>query len=117
AALDQRAAQTRYGPDPRQIRDQRALQSAEVKLEVQEGYNRRVARPSTRTGRKAGRCASWYLHPVSGRNCTIWPGFTWRFRQITRHFDPAAYHFSRLPAGEAVAEETVEPAVAREVRA
>lgn len=110
-------SQIQYVLDALQILDERGLQSAEVKREAQERYNQRIDRTSTRTVWKAGGCASWYLHPVSGRNCTIWPGFTWRFRQITRHFDPAAYHFSRLPAGEAAAEETVEPAVAREVRA
>ena len=27
-----------------------------------------------------GGCASWYLD-ANGRNTTLWPDFTWRFRQ------------------------------------
>jgi hypothetical protein len=37
-----------------------------------------------------GGCASWYLD-AQGRNTTLWPGFTFTFRQLTRHFDHAAY--------------------------
>ena len=33
---------------------------------------------------------------VSGRNNLLWPDFTWRYRMLTRNFDPAAYHFSRI---------------------
>ncbi|RLP55310.1 MAG: NAD(P)/FAD-dependent oxidoreductase [Ketobacter sp.] len=42
-----------------------------------------------------GGCQSWYLHPVSGKNVTLWPGFTWQFRNQTRHFDSAAYIANR----------------------
>jgi hypothetical protein len=35
-------------------------------------------------------CASWYLD-ASGRNRTLWPGFTYRFRQRTSRFDPTEY--------------------------
>ena len=75
--------------------EKRRLHSVEVKREAQEHFNRKMLDRMDRTVWNAGGCKSWYLHPVSGRNCTVWPGFTWRFRQITRHFDPAAYHFSR----------------------
>ena len=37
-----------------------------------------------------GGCASWYLDD-RGRNTTLWPGATWRFRNRTRRFDPRAY--------------------------
>ncbi len=32
-------------------------------------------------------CSSWYLNE-QGRNTTIWPDFTFKFRHETRHFDP-----------------------------
>jgi cyclohexanone monooxygenase len=35
-------------------------------------------------------CASWYIDE-NGRNTTLWPGFTWKYRQLTREFDPAEY--------------------------
>jgi cation diffusion facilitator CzcD-associated flavoprotein CzcO len=37
-------------------------------------------------------CASWYLD-AQGRNTTVWPTFTWRFKNRTREFDAAAYSF------------------------
>ena len=41
-----------------------------------------------------GGCASWYLN-AAGRNPTLWPGSTIRFRRATRSIDVAEYH--RLP--------------------
>jgi cyclohexanone monooxygenase len=75
--------------------DARRLRSLEVKREVQDKFNGKLQGSLGNTVWNAGGCMSWYLHPVSGRNCTVWPGFTWRFRLLTRNFDPAAYHFSR----------------------
>jgi cyclohexanone monooxygenase len=37
-----------------------------------------------------GGCASWYLDS-HGRNTTLWPDFTFRFRALTRRFDLEAY--------------------------
>lgn len=73
----------------------RHLQSLEVKRDVQDRFNGKLQGSLGNTVWNAGGCMSWYIHPVSGRNCTVWPGFTWRFRLLTRNFDPAAYHFSR----------------------
>jgi hypothetical protein len=50
-----------------------------------------------------GGCASWYLD-AEGRNSTLWPDFTWRFRLRTRHFDAEHYDFDRrveAPVGPA----------------
>ena len=38
-------------------------------------------------------CASWYLND-QGKNTTIWPDFTFKFRQETRHFDPKDHEIS-----------------------
>ncbi|CAD5108188.1 flavin-containing monooxygenase [Zestomonas carbonaria] len=78
--------------------DKRGLRSLEVKREVQDKFNAKLQGSLGSTVWNAGGCMSWYLHPVSGRNCTVWPGFTWRFRMLTRNFDPVAYHFSRQNA-------------------
>lgn len=48
----------------------------------------------------AGGCASWYLD-ASGRNSTLWPGYTWQFRRRVAPFDPAEYRLE--PAGAATA--------------
>ncbi len=76
----------------------RQLQSLEVKRDVQARFNAGLQQRLGKTVWNTGGCKSWYLHPVSGRNCTLWPGFTWRFRQLTRRFDPAAYHFGSATA-------------------
>src|SRR3954454_16615516 len=44
-------------------------------------------------------CASWYLDDT-GRNATLWPDWTWRFRQRTALFDPNNYDFTRTPQRE-----------------
>ncbi|MET1076410.1 MAG: NAD(P)/FAD-dependent oxidoreductase [Pseudomonas sp.] len=77
---------------------ERHLQSLEVKRPVQDRFNAKLQQGLGRTVWNAGGCMSWYLHPVSGRNCTVWPGFTWRFRRLTRHFDAAAYHYCHANA-------------------
>ncbi len=38
-------------------------------------------------------CSSWYLN-ADGQNTTIWPDFTFRYRQATRHFDPRDHRIS-----------------------
>ncbi|WP_051146673.1 flavin-containing monooxygenase [Marinobacter daepoensis] len=35
-------------------------------------------------------CKSWYVNE-NGKNTTLWPGFTWQFRQQTRRFDAEQY--------------------------
>ena len=41
-----------------------------------------------------GGCTSWYLD-AHGVNRTIWPGYTWRYWQRTRHLNPADYELVR----------------------
>lgn len=44
-----------------------------------------------------GGCSSWYLD-ASGRNSTMWPTFTWKFRQATKTFDIDNYRTMRRSA-------------------
>ncbi len=67
------------------------LRAVDVKPEAQQAWNARLQRRLQGTVWNAGGCRSWYLHPVSGRNVTLWPGFTWQFRLHTRRFDLRAY--------------------------
>ena len=62
----------------------------EVRADVQEAYNRELDRQLENSVWNSGGCASWYLDE-KGRNSTLWPGFTWRFRQKTARFQPADY--------------------------
>ncbi len=67
----------------------RRLATVEVRGEVEDAYNRDVQRRMKRTVWLSG-CHSWYLD-ARGRNTALWPGFTFRFRRLTRRFDLDAY--------------------------
>jgi cation diffusion facilitator CzcD-associated flavoprotein CzcO len=73
--------------------------AVEVRLDAQAAYNRTVQRRMRRTVWTVGGCASWYLDH-HGRNTTLWPTFTWRFRRATRRFHSSEYllhsHTSQL---------------------
>ena len=62
---------------------------AEVKPEVQAAYNSELDAKMENTVWSTG-CASWYID-ASGRNATLWPDWTWRFRRRARRFDPAQH--------------------------
>jgi cation diffusion facilitator CzcD-associated flavoprotein CzcO len=66
------------------------LATFDVRDEVQDEYNTKLQRRMKRTIWTRGGCASWYID-AHGNNTTLWPGFTFTFRAMTRHFDLAAY--------------------------
>jgi cyclohexanone monooxygenase len=70
--------------------DRHGWDVVEVRPEAQQRYNAALQRRMKQTIWKTGGCASWYLDK-HGNNTTLWPGFTFTFRQLTRHFDGAAY--------------------------
>jgi cation diffusion facilitator CzcD-associated flavoprotein CzcO len=70
--------------------DDKRIDSFEVKADVQRRYNVRLQQQMRRTIWTTGGCASWYLDK-HGNNTTLWPSFTFVFRQLTRRFDLAAY--------------------------
>jgi cation diffusion facilitator CzcD-associated flavoprotein CzcO len=61
-------------------------------------WNNEVQERLKRTVWNTGGCTSWYLD-AGGRNTTIWPGTTTRFRRATRRVDLAEYDVLRVPAG------------------
>jgi len=61
----------------------------DVRREVQAGFNAALQRRMARTVWASG-CTSWYLDR-SGRNTTLWPGFTFVYRFLTRRLDPRKY--------------------------
>ena len=65
----------------------------EVRPAAQAAYNRQVQRMMGRTVWVTGGCQSWYLD-TSGRNVTLWPGFTWTFARQTRRFDAPSYELA-----------------------
>lgn len=76
----------------RMMREQR-LRWMDVREETQNAFNDRLDRKMQRTVWQQG-CDSWYK-TESGRNTNNWPGFTFRYRQQTRHVEPGDYEFAR----------------------
>ncbi len=70
----------------------RSLQAVEVRPEIEEAYNREMQQRLQTTVWASG-CNSWYLD-ATGRNTTLWPGFTFEFRHRIRHFDAQHYHLT-----------------------
>ena len=62
----------------------------EVKPAVQRRYNDRLQARLEHSVWVEGGCASWYLDH-RGRNTTLWPDHTWKFRRLTRRFHPGEY--------------------------
>jgi len=73
------------------FRKRSGLDTLEIGRKAQADYNRWLHRRLAGTVWNSGGCSSWYLHPESGRNTTLWPGFTWQYMRMMRRFDPAAF--------------------------
>jgi cation diffusion facilitator CzcD-associated flavoprotein CzcO len=81
----------------RTMKREQAL-AVEVRGEVAAGYNEAIDQELSTTVWNTG-CSSWYLDDT-GRNATLWPDWTWRFRQRTARFDAANYELTQAPARE-----------------
>jgi cation diffusion facilitator CzcD-associated flavoprotein CzcO len=66
---------------------QRGLATIEPRPEAQAAFVAEVDRAMRGTVWTTGGCKSWYLD-TTGRNSTLWPGFTWQFRHRLRRFNP-----------------------------
>jgi cation diffusion facilitator CzcD-associated flavoprotein CzcO len=66
------------------------VSTLEPRADVQAAYVEEVQRRMRGTVWTAGGCASWYLDS-KGRNSTLWPDFTWRFRRRVARLNPDEY--------------------------
>jgi cation diffusion facilitator CzcD-associated flavoprotein CzcO len=82
-------AQIAYVLDALRTLERRGASSVEVRPEVCEAFNDGLQERMLHTVWSTG-CRSWYLD-AQGRNTTLWPDFTWRFRQLTSRFDAGRY--------------------------
>ncbi|MGC9668796.1 flavin-containing monooxygenase [Planosporangium sp. 12N6] len=89
--------------------DRAGVAAIEPAPEAQAAFVADVDRRMRGTVWTSGGCKSWYLD-ATGRNSTLWPGYTWSYWLRTRRFDPAAYRpVPRHPvAARSGAEQTVE---------
>jgi cation diffusion facilitator CzcD-associated flavoprotein CzcO len=99
-------AQLDYMMDAIRTMDARGATRVEVRREAQETYNAKLQSRMGRTVWNSGGCASWYLD-VNGKNTTIYPDFTWRFRRQTQRFDAGAYELTAPAKSGAGAPEPV----------
>ncbi|KVE32627.1 flavin-containing monooxygenase [Burkholderia sp. TSV86] len=67
------------------------VEAIDVRPIVEHDYNDRIQTKLKGAVWSTGGCNSWYLDPKTGRNTTLWPDFTWRFRQETECFSMSAY--------------------------
>lgn len=74
------------------------LASVEPREEVQRAYVAKVDRRMMGSVWTAGGCRSWYID-ATGRNSTLWPDFTRRYRRRVARFDAAEY-VTRTDHGE-----------------
>lgn len=71
-----------------------SITRVDVKAEAQQAYTEGIQRKLRRSVWTNGGCASWYKD-AHGNITTLWPGFTFDFRRLTRTFDVAAYDVVR----------------------
>ncbi|WP_303289825.1 NAD(P)/FAD-dependent oxidoreductase [Marinobacter sp. SS5-14b] len=99
-------SQVQYVLDALKKMQHRGWKSVEVKEEAYSQYNASIHAKLGDSVWQTG-CKSWYVNE-NGKNTTLWPGFTWQFRQQTRRFDAAQY----VCEAAEVMEQGSEPALA-----
>jgi hypothetical protein len=95
-------SQIAYVLDAIRTMDAQDLRAVEVRKDAQERYNRGLHGRFARTVWSTG-CSSWY-QTSTGKNTTLWPGFTFEFRLRTRRFDPGSYDQVKLSTADGVQE-------------
>ncbi len=90
-------SQITYVLDCLRMMERQRTAVVDVRPEAQRVWNAEVQARMPPTVWSSGGCGSWYLD-ANGRNSTLWPDFTFRFRQQTRRFDAESYRLER--AGE-----------------
>lgn len=90
-------AQVTYILDALKQMQRHRIATVDVKPAVESAYNLQLQNNLKRTIWNTGGCQSWYLDPRTGKNTTLWPGSTWRFKQVTRQFALKDYVADLLP--------------------
>jgi cyclohexanone monooxygenase len=91
-------SQIAYVLDALRAMEAHGIAALEPKPRAQERWNRDIQRRMKKTVWSAGGCSSWYLDS-HGRNVTLWPRTTFKFRQLTRRFDVEQYDVRQTRAG------------------
>ena len=84
---------TRYVLEALKTLQAEGVAAVEVTEPAQAAYARWLRGHVKDTVWAVGGCTSWYLDRA-GEPSLAWPCSAWRYRRITRRFDPAAYHLT-----------------------
>jgi len=85
-------AQYRYVLDALGYMKRCGLRAIDVRRPVQDAFNARLQSRMKNTVWASG-CSSWYID-AHGKNTTLWPGFTFAYRFLTRRFHPERYQLT-----------------------
>jgi cation diffusion facilitator CzcD-associated flavoprotein CzcO len=83
-------SQIAYAVDAVRSMRRAGVAAVEPSPDAQRAWVDDVQRRMRRTVWSTGGCSSWYLDE-HGRNVTLWPRTTFKFRRLTARFDPEAY--------------------------
>jgi cation diffusion facilitator CzcD-associated flavoprotein CzcO len=83
-------SQVRHVVQAIQELDRAEAATIEVRPEAYAAYNRELDAKMYGTVWDTGGCLSYYVD-ATGRNASIWPDWTWKFRAACTRFDPVAY--------------------------
>lgn len=86
------------------LRDEKVA-AIEPRPEVQAAFLEEIDARLATTVWNTGGCSSWYLDST-GRNSTLWPGFTSAFRRRIQRFQPSEYSVQPLAKQQSAAAET-----------
>ncbi|AXB43788.1 flavin-containing monooxygenase [Amycolatopsis albispora] len=86
-------SQARYVVDAIKLTERHRAAALTVRERAQEEFQAEIQDKLVKGVWTQGGCKSWYLD-AKGVNRTIWPGFTWRYWQRTRHVDPSHYELT-----------------------
>jgi cyclohexanone monooxygenase len=90
-------SQLNYLVDYFKLSRQYGISRVEVRADAQHDYNVTIQKNLKTSVWETGGCASWYKDKF-GNITTLWPGFTFNYRRLTRKFDLAAYDTSTAAA-------------------
>lgn len=84
-------SQVRYVMEAIKTMRKKKLRTVDVRPEVVRQYNDSIQDMLKGTVWSTGGCKSWYLD-ANGRNTTLWPSFTFRFRSRLKSFKLGSYN-------------------------
>jgi cation diffusion facilitator CzcD-associated flavoprotein CzcO len=94
-------SQINYIADAVATIERRGLRTFEVRKDLQSKYSQEVQRKMAGSVWLTGGCTSWFLDK-HGNNSTLWPDFTFKFRQRLRRFDAAAYDITAREQADSI---------------